>query len=294
MLIIGESINGTIPKVGQAIQEKNEAFLKELAKTQYECGAQMLDVNAGVAGGNEVEDLPWLIKLVQQEVPIPLMIDSASPDALKTALAVYKHSELPILNSVSGEEEKWKKLFPVVSEKKGKIVVLCMDDQGIPKTIEGRSAIASKLFDRLMKAGIPEDYIYFDPLVLAVSVESDAALVTLETIQALRIRFPKSHVICGASNVSMGLPGRKLINRTFLAMAIFAGLDTLFIDVRDQALLSTLYASRPLVNQDSYCAIPESLSGKEGCVLTVPAGRDRSPTRDLILFGCTPFVKWAD
>jgi cobalamin-dependent methionine synthase I len=253
MLIIGESINGTIPKVGQAIQEKNEAFLKELAKTQYECGAEMLDVNAGVAGGNEVEDLPWLIKLVQQEVPIPLMIDSANPDALKTALAVYKHSDLPILNSVSGEEEKWKKLFPVVSEKKGKIVVLCMDDQGIPKTIEGRIAIASKLFERLMKAGIPEDYIYFDPLVLAVSVESDAALVTLETIQALRTRFPKSHIICGASNVSMGLPGRKLINRTFLAMAIFAGLDTLFIDVRDQALLSTIYAGRPLVNQDSYC-----------------------------------------
>jgi cobalamin-dependent methionine synthase I len=253
MLIIGESINGTIPKVGQAIQEKNEAFLKELAKTQYECGAEMLDVNAGVAGGNESEDLPWLIQLVQQEVPIPLMIDSANPDALKAALAVYKHSELPILNSVSGEEEKWKKLFPVVSEKKGKIVVLCMDDQGIPKTIEGRIATASKLFDRLMKAGIPEDYIYFDPLVLAVSVESDAALVTLETIQALRARFPKSHVICGASNVSMGLPGRKLINRTFIAMAIFAGLDTLFIDVRDQALLSTVYASRPLVNQDSYC-----------------------------------------
>jgi cobalamin-dependent methionine synthase I len=253
MLIIGESINGTIPKVGQAIQEKNEVFLRELAKTQYDCGAEMLDVNAGVAGGNEAVDLPWLIKLVQQEVPIPLMMDSANPDALKAALAVYKHSELPILNSISGEEEKWKKLFPVVSEKKGKIVVLCMDDQGIPKTIEGRIAIASRLFDRLIQAGIPEDYIFFDPLVLAVSVESEAALVTLKTIQALRTKFPKAHVICGASNVSMGLPGRKLINRTFIAMAIFAGLDTLFIDVRDQALLSAIYASRPLVNQDPYC-----------------------------------------
>jgi cobalamin-dependent methionine synthase I len=253
MLIIGESINGTIPKVGQAIQEKNETFLRELAKTQYGCGAQMLDVNAGVAGGDEVNDLPWLIKLVQQEVPIPLMIDSANPDALKSALAVYQHSELPVLNSISGEEEKWKKLFPVVAEKKGKVVVLCMDDQGIPKTIEGRIAVSSRLFDRLIKAGIPEDYIYFDPLVLAVSVESDAGLVTLETIRALRSKFPKSHVICGASNVSMGLPGRKLINRTFIPMAIYAGLDTLFIDVRDQALLSTIYASGPLVNQDSYC-----------------------------------------
>ena len=208
MLIIGESINGTIPKVGQAIQEKNETFLRELAKTQYECGAQMLDVNAGVAGGNEVEDLPWLINLVQKEVPIPLMIDSANPDALKAALAVYKHSELPIMNSISGEEEKWNRLFPVIAEKKGKVVVLCMDDQGIPKAVEARLAIASRLFDRLMKADIPEDCIYFDPLVLAVSVESDAGSVTLETIRGLRSTFRNSHVICGASNVN-GTSGKK-------------------------------------------------------------------------------------
>jgi cobalamin-dependent methionine synthase I len=253
MLIIGESINGTIPKVGCAIREKNEAFLRELAKTQYECGAQMLDVNAGVAGGNEVEDLPWLIKLVQKEVPIPLMIDSANPDALKAAVGVYQHAEVPILNSISGEEEKWNRLFPALSETKSKIVVLCMDDHGIPKTIEGRVTIALRLYDRLINAGIPEDYIYFDPLALAISVESGAGLMTIETIVALRSKFPQSHVICGASNVSMGLPGRKLINRTFIAMAIFAGLDTLFIDVRDQALVSTVYASRPLVNQDSHC-----------------------------------------
>ncbi len=253
MLIVGESINGTIPKVGQAIQARDEAFLRELAKTQYECGAEMLDVNAGVAGGNEIEDLPWLIQLVQQVVPVPLMIDSASPEALTAALAAYRHSELPILNSISGEEEKWRKLFPVVSEKKGKVVVLCMDDRGIPKTVDGRIAIAARLSDRLNQAGIPEGFIYFDPLVMAVSVESDAALVTLEAIRALHLKFPKSHIVCGASNVSMGLPGRKLINRTFIAMAIFAGLDTLFIDVRDQALLSTVYASRALANQDPYC-----------------------------------------
>ena len=253
MLIIGESINGTIPKVNQAIYEKDEAFLRELAKTQYACGAQMLDVNAGVAGRKEVEDLPWLVNLVQQEVPIPLMIDSANTDALKAALDVYRHPEIPILNSISGEEEKWKRLFPVVSERKAKIVLLCMDDRGVPKTMEGRIEIASRLFDRLMKTGFPEDYVYFDPLVLAVSVDSDAALVTLETIHALRKQFPQSHVVCGASNVSMGLPGRKLINRTFIAMAIYAGLDTLLIDVRDQAMLSTVYASSPLLNKDYYC-----------------------------------------
>src|SRR3989304_10130863 len=127
MLVIGESINGTIEKVGQAILDRNEAYLRELVRTQQECGAHCLDVNAGVAGGNELEDLPWLTQLVQKEVSIPLMIDSANPEALKAALSVYRHSEPPILNSISGEEEKWSKLHPVLIERGCKAVVLLMD-----------------------------------------------------------------------------------------------------------------------------------------------------------------------
>jgi cobalamin-dependent methionine synthase I len=253
MVIVGESINGTIPKVGQAILDRNEPFLKELAKIQYECGAHALDINAGIAGGNEMEDLPWLVELVQEEVPIPLMIDSANPEALKAAFAVYRHKEPPVLNSISGEEEKWHKLFSVIAGKKCKIVILCMDDEGIPKTAEERTAIASRLFNRLMEVGVPAGYIYFDPLVLSIAMEPEAALVTLETMGVLRSKFPESHVICGISNVSMGLPGRRLINRTFLTMALSAGLDTLLIDVRDQALLSTVYAGKALINQDPYC-----------------------------------------
>jgi len=253
MLLIGESINGTIPGVGQAILNRDEAFLRQLAKTQYECGAHYLDINAGVAGGQEVADLSWLVKIVQKEVPIPLMIDSANPEALKAALSVYRRSESPILNSISGEKEKWDQLFPLVTEKKCKTVVLLMDDHGIPKTIEERLEIAKKLYRNLVQADIPPDYIFFDILVLSVAVEPDAALVALETIKTIRSNFPQSHITCGVSNVSMGLPARKLINRTFLTMAIAEGLDTLLVDVRDQALVSSIYASKILTNQDSYC-----------------------------------------
>ncbi|MGQ9646570.1 MAG: dihydropteroate synthase [Thermodesulfobacteriota bacterium] len=253
MLIIGESINGTIQKVGQAILERNESFLRELAKTQFGFGAQMLDVNAGVAGGNEIEDLPWAVEVVQKEVNLPLMLDSANPEVLRAALSVYRHSELPILNSISGEEEKWKKLYPLMVEKKLRAVVLLMDDQGIPKRVEERIAIAKRLFERLNAGGLPPENIYFDPLVLSVAVEPDAGITTLETIRSLRKNFPQSHIICGVSNVSMGLPGRKLINRTFLMIAIAAGLDTLLIDVRDQALMSSVYAAKTLLNQDPYC-----------------------------------------
>jgi len=253
MLFIGESINGTIQKVGQAILDRNETFLRELARTQYECGAHLLDVNAGVAGGNEIEDLPWVVEIAQKEVALPLMLDSANPDVLRAAFSVYRHPEPPILNSISGEEEKWKKLYPLIVEKKCKVVVLLMDDQGIPKTMEERIAIAKRLFERLTGGGIPSENIYFDPLVLSVAVEPDAGITTLETIQSLRSNFPDSHITCGVSNVSMGLPGRKLINRTFLTMAIAAGLDTLLIDVRDQALISSVYAAKTLLNQDPYC-----------------------------------------
>ncbi|MFB3887123.1 MAG: dihydropteroate synthase [Thermodesulfobacteriota bacterium] len=253
MQLIGESINGTIQKVGEAIRNRNDLFLRELARTQYQSGAHLLDVNAGVAEGNEVEDLPWLIGVVQKEVPIPLMLDSANPEALKAGLAVYRHSEPPILNSISGEKRKWEALFPVLVEKKCKVVVLLLDDKGIPKTIGERLQIADRLYQRLAAANIPPDFIYFDILVLSVGVEPETALVTLETIKQIRSTFPASHTICGVSNVSMGLPGRRLINRTFLAMAIYAGLDTLLIDVRDEALLSSIYASRVLVNQDPYC-----------------------------------------
>jgi cobalamin-dependent methionine synthase I len=253
MLIIGESINGTIQKVGQAILSRNDGFLRGLAKSQYECGAQILDVNAGVTGGNEVEDLPWVVDIVQKEVPIPLMIDSANPDAILAAFSVYRSTEPPILNSVSGEAEKWNKLSPLIIQKKCKAVVLCMDDQGIPKTTDRRLTVAEKIFDRLIEAGVLPAFIYFDPLVLSVAVEPKAGIVTLETIKRLRSKFPDSHTICGVSNVGMGLPGRKLINRTFLTMAIAAGLDTLLIDVRDQALLSSIYTSKILINQDPHC-----------------------------------------
>jgi len=104
-LIIGESINGTIQKVGEAILNRNGTFLRELAKAQYEYGANILDVNAGVARGVEEKDLPWLIETVQKEVPIPLMIDSANPEALRAALSIYCHKEPPIVNSISGKEK---------------------------------------------------------------------------------------------------------------------------------------------------------------------------------------------
>jgi 5-methyltetrahydrofolate--homocysteine methyltransferase len=255
MLIIGESINGTIPSVGTAILEHNESFLSELAKEQIEKGAQMLDINAGVAEGNEVEDLPWLVSLVQKKVPCPLMIDSNNPEALGAALKVYNHREPPIVNSISGEKKKRETILPLIFGKRCRIVALCMGDQGIPATPEKRVEVARQLDPILKEAGIPLQNIYFDPLVLSLGLNWEGAMVTLKTIELLKKEFPESHMICGLSNIGVELPLRRLVNRSFLPMAAYAGLDTFLIDVRDKALTSTLIASTAIIGKDPDCSM---------------------------------------
>lgn len=253
MLIIGESINGTIPSVGTAIVDRNENFLSELAKEQIEKGAQVLDINAGVAEGNEVEDLPWLVQLIQKKISCPLMIDSNDPEALKAGLGVYNHREPPIVNSISGEKKKIDNILPLISGKNYRIVTLCMDDHGIPTTPEKRIEVARQLYPTLKDAGIPPQNIYFDPLVLSLGLNWEGAMVTLKTVELLRKEFTESHIICGLSNVGVELPLRKLVNRSFLPMAAYAGLDTFLIDVRDKALTSTLIASTALIGKDPDC-----------------------------------------
>lgn len=252
MLIIGESINGTIPKVSQAILNKDETFIKELAKVQVRFGAQMLDVNAGVGGSNEVENIVWAVEVVQKEVTVPLMIDSSNVQAIKAALTVYQHEEKPIINSITAEREKLEALLPVVAKWKCKIVALCMGDQGIPESVEERLRLATILFEELTAVSISPKDIYFDPLVLSAGINPEASMVTFETLKLIKERFPESHTICGISNAGMGLPGRKLINRVFMVLAVASGLDTVFIDVRDRSLISSLYAAMLLTNQDPY------------------------------------------
>jgi len=254
MLIIGESINGTIPAVGTAILEHDEKFLSELAKEQINQGAQMLDINAGVAGGNEIEDLPWLVSLIQKTVSSPLMLDSNNPDALKAGLGAYDHREPSIINSITGEKKKIDGMLPIISGKNCRIVALCMDDNGVPTSIEKRVEVAQQLYPILKEAGFNLQNIYFDPLVLGLGLNWEGAMITLKTIEFLKREFPESHIICGLSNISVELPLRKLINRSFLPMAAYAGLDTFLIDVRDKALMSTLIATTALMGQDPDCS----------------------------------------
>lgn len=248
MLIIGESLNATRKEVREAVISHDREKVQLLAKAQEAAGADMLDVNAAVAGQDEVEDLKWMVKAVQEVVGLPLVLDSSDIEALIAAMEI--HRGRPMINSISAENEKMTKLLPIVAKADCSVIVLCMDDQGIPTTVEGRMKAAKTAIYPLLEAGKKKEDIYVDPLVMSVSIDPNAAKTTLKVIEELSTgELAGVQITGGVSNVSYGMPGRKLINRIFLATAMAKGLNSCVVDVRDQAMMSTIYAGMSLLEE---------------------------------------------
>jgi 5-methyltetrahydrofolate--homocysteine methyltransferase len=221
-VIIGERINPTGRKlVLAALQEGDFNLIRQDAVRQVEAGATILDVNAGVPGADEPALLLQVLQEVMDEVDVPLCIDTADPEALAAALAVYEGK--PLINSVNGEERSLKAVLPLVKEYGAAVIALCMDDDGIPETPEQRLSVAAKILERANKLGIGAEDVVIDPLALTMGADSNAGRITLETTELITREFGVN-ITMGASNISFGLPDRKYINSTFIALAIRAGL----------------------------------------------------------------------
>ncbi|GAB4442389.1 MAG: hypothetical protein Kow00120_11270 [Anaerolineae bacterium] len=246
--IIGERINPTgRKKFAAAILEGNLDVVRDEAIVQVEAGAAILDVNVGAAGADEVALLPEAVRLITEAVDAPLSFDSANPKALEAALKVYAGKAL--INSVNGEEKSMAAILPVVAEYKAAVIALCMDDDGIPPTPEGRLAVAQKIIERAGALGIPPEDILIDCLAMTVGADSKAATVTLEAIRRVRAELGMNMTL-GASNVSFGLPDRHLINSTYLAMALLAGVNAPIANpMRDYG---TIAAADLLLGRDEY------------------------------------------
>jgi 5-methyltetrahydrofolate--homocysteine methyltransferase len=195
-------------------------------------GADILDVNVGAAGVDELALLPQAVKLVLETVDVPIAIDTADGEALAAALAMHKQVNpdgKPLINSVNGEEASLARVLPLVAEYGAAVIGLCMDDDGIPNTPEERLAVAKKIVDRAEGHGIPREGILIDCLALTVGADSQAGWVTLEAIRLVKEELGVNMTL-GASNVSFGLPDREIINGAFLAMAIERGLNCPIVD----------------------------------------------------------------
>lgn len=264
MIIVGEKINTSRKAVEPAVLERDTAFITELAVTQAAAGATYIDVNAGTLVSREPEALEWLVDTVQQAVDKPLCIDSPNPVAIERALK--RHRGKAMINSITAEKERYQALLPLVRDYGCAVVALCMDDKGIPETAAERIDIAGRLCEGMSGAGIAVEDIFIDPMVRPISTGSDSALIVLEAIEEIMSRNPGVHTICGLSNVSYGLPQRKLLNMTFLVMAIIKGLDAAILDPNDDRLMSAALSAEALAGRDEYCMnyISASREGRLG------------------------------
>lgn len=221
---IGERINPTGRKKFQAELSQNIfGLVKSEARTQAQAGADILDVNMGLPGGDETKLIINAVNEIQEIVKLPLSLDSSFPEALENAC---KHcAGKPLINSVNGETKKLEKILPIAKRYGASIIGLCVDENGIPKTCKDRLKIAKKILDYAQKFGINKNEIIFDYLTLSVSSSAWQVKETLQAIKESKKIFPDCKTILGVSNISFGLPSRQTINSTFLKMAIQAGLD---------------------------------------------------------------------
>lgn len=220
-VVIGEKINPTgRKKLAAALQEGNLDYVRDLARKQIEAGADVLDVNVGMAGTDDVDYLPGIVKMLVEEFDIPLCLDSPNPKALAAALPLVQGRAL--VNSVNGEEKSLEAVLPIVKEYGTPVIGLTIGEGGISNDPQKRLAAAAKIIERAAQLGIPLEDIIIDPLVMTVGADSNAGLVTLTTIELVRREFGVN-INLGASNISFGLPERDVMNQAFLALAIGAG-----------------------------------------------------------------------
>ena len=248
-VVIGERINPTNRKKFQEeLLKGNLSHVKDEARSQVQSGANLLDVNMGVPGTDEIELLTNAVNQIQETVHVPLCIDSSNPGALEQA--VKNCAGKPIINSVNGEQAKLDIILPIAKRYGAALIALTTDDNGIPETAEGRLKIAEEILNFADRCGFERKNIIFDYLVLSVSSSPGQIQETLKAMKESKRIHPECKLILGVSNISFGLPSRQTINSTFLKMAVDAGLDFAIVNPHENWDIDDPFAKNLLLNKD--------------------------------------------
>ncbi|MCR4434951.1 MAG: methyltetrahydrofolate cobalamin methyltransferase [Clostridiales bacterium] len=251
MIIIGEKINGSIPSVGKAIAEKNGDFIRHLAKAQAEAGATYIDVCASVEESIEVDTMRWLINLVQEVTDTPIAVDSPSARACAEALTFCNKPGL--VNSVSMEGDKVDVIFPVIADTKWECIALLSDDTGIPRTAEKRLQVFEALMKKAKEYNIDPSRLHIDPLVEMLCTSEDGINTITDVMKTIKAQYPTIHITGGASNISFNLPVRRLVNQSFIVLAMNAGMDSAIVDPLNRDLMGMIFAAEALLGKDEFC-----------------------------------------
>jgi cobalamin-dependent methionine synthase I len=259
MLIVGERINTSRKIKGEAVIEaavtsRDAAYIKDLAVKQLEAGATYIDVNCGTLTSGEPEALEWLTRVVMEAVDAPVSFDTPNPAALEKALGVYDAAKgQPMINSITAESERYKNVLPFVLKHKAKVIALAMDDTGIQQDAGKRYEVAVKLIKDLTAAGVPLADIYVDPLTFPIGTGSEVGVAMLEIIEKVKAQYPGVNVIAGLSNISHGMPARKILNQAMTVLCMGKGLDAGIVDPNDRYLMALIYATEALLGKDDFC-----------------------------------------
>ena len=258
MIVIGERINTSRKGISPAVETRNTVFIQNEATTQAAAGISYLDINVGTFVNNEPEVSVWAIRTARAVTKVPLCIDSPSAKVLEQGIKLCRELDGPaadiLLNSLSAEKKRLAEVLPIVKEHRCGIVALCLDDNGLPQTFDQRMGIADFLVNQITAAGVPLDRIFIDPLIIPLGTDHYQGKIVLDTITALKAKYPAVHIVCGLSNISYGLPERKLINQLFLVLAVQAGLDAVILDPLDKKMMSNLCIAEMILGKDEYCA----------------------------------------
>lgn len=252
MIRIGEKLNSSIPATGKAMAERDAEYILALAKSQTDAGADWLDLNAALLLDGEADALAWAVREIQRGAGARIMVDSTNPKAVAAALKADRIGSA-IVNSVTPDAARLDAVVPLLKEFDASVVALAMGEKGVPPTPETRLDAALRVLDGLMQRGISQERVFIDPLVEALSANHESAAVTLRAIALIRKECPGIHIICGVSNVSFGLPKRKLINAAFLTAAICAGADAAIFDAADEGMRQAVAAAEVVAGRDEYC-----------------------------------------
>lgn len=250
-LIIGERINPTgKSKFKQALREHDMEYIYKEGLTQEENGAHILDVNVGLPEIDEPQLMEEAVTGIQAIIDLPLQIDTSDTEAMERGLRYYNGK--PMLNSVNGKAESMESVFPIAKKYGAVLVCLCLDEGGIPETVEGRLKVAEKIVNTAARYGIPKKNLVMDALVLTISTGQDNANITLETLR--RIRYEMGlHTVLGVSNISFGLPERSRINTAFFTMAMNNGLSAGIVNPSSEPMMAAYYSFNALIGEDEQC-----------------------------------------
>ena len=255
MIIIGEKLNGSIPSCGKAVADRDEGYIKDLAKRQADAGCDFIDCCASVGAG-EPEALRWMIDLIQSVTDCPISVDS--PD-VQVIIDAMPHCNAPgLFNSVSAEGNKIDLAFPVLAKpgnEKWSVMALLCDDSGIPKTAAKRIEVFDLIMAKAKEFGIAERRIHVDPLIEMLCAADDGVGISmvLDVMKHIKDTHPNVHISGGISNISFNLPVRRLVNQAFIAIAVSAGMTSAVLDPLSQDLRGVILAAEAMMGLDDYC-----------------------------------------